>query len=225
MIMPIRTTPLVNGEIYHIVNRGVNHQPIFNNKWDYNRALELIWFYEFTKPPMRFSYYDRLPADEKNQVLRSLEISPKSVSLIAYCLMPNHFHFLLRQGGDHGISRFLANFQNSYTRYFNTKHSRSGHLFQGQFKAIRIDSDNQLLHTSRYIHLNPYTSYVVKTIDELKDYEWSSLKQYLEKKTDGLCETETVLGNFSSGAKYLEFVNDQKDYQRTLDQIKHMLLE
>lgn len=224
--MPLRTIPLVNGEIYHVLNRGVNHQPIFQDKRDYQRALEIFSFYQFIKPPVRFSFYNRLKNTEKENFWKELkQKNKKLVILLAFCFMPNHFHFLLRQVNENGISKFLANFQNSFSRYFNTRHSRMGHLFQGQFKAVRMTAEEQLLHTSRYIHLNPYTSYVVKTLEDLKTYPWSSFPEYLGNQKNHLYDTETILSYFPSKQKYFQFVFDQKDYQRTLEQIKHLLLE
>ena len=224
--MPLRVTPLVIGEIYHVLNRGVNHQPIFIDKWDYKRLLEIIFFYQFVKPPIRFSYYDRLPLGDKENLLREIQQKyPKLVNVFAFCFMPNHFHLLLKQVSENGISKFLANFQNSFTRYVNVRHERSGHLFQGQFKAVRITTGEQFLHTSRYIHLNPYTSYVVKTVEELIRYPWSSLPEYVKAKREYFCETENILASFRSRKKYLQFILDQKDYQKKLDHIKHLLLE
>jgi putative transposase len=77
--------------------------------------------------------------------------TPHRVTVIAYCLMPNHFHLVLRQNEDGGISQYLADFQNSYTKYFDLKHRRSGAIFNRQFKAVLIESENQLLHLTRYI--------------------------------------------------------------------------
>lgn len=224
--MPIRTTPLVTGEIYHVVNRGVNHQPIFKDKRDYRRALELLTFYQFVKPPIRFSFYNRLTSQLKENLTEALnKKNQKLVTFVAFCFMPNHFHFLVRQEAENGVSKFLANFQNSFTRYFNVRHHRIGHLFQGQFRTVRIGAENQLLHTSRYIHLNPYTSYVVRKVDELESYPWSSFQQYVENNNNGICELTTILQSFSTPNAYPKFVIDQKDYQRTLDQIKHLVLE
>lgn len=223
--MPSRKVPLVTGEIYHVLNRGVNNQPIFKDKRDFQRALEIFSFYQFIRPPIRFSFYERLAHSEKESFLKELDKSPKLVIPLAFCFMPNHFHFLVRQNQETGISKLLANFQNSYTKYFNTRHKRIGHLFQGQFRAVRIETEEQLLHTSRYIHLNPYTSYVVRTVGDLITYPWFSLIEYIENKTESICNTETVLSCFPSKKKYLQFVLDQKDYQRKLEQIKHLVLE
>lgn len=97
--------------------------------------------------------------------------------------MPNHFHLLLKQTKENGISKLVANFQNSYTRYFNLKNERVGPLFQGVFKALRVKTDEQLIHVSRYIHLNPYSSSVIKSFEELKRYPWSSVEEYLHPQT------------------------------------------
>lgn len=223
--MPIRRTILANGEIYHVFNRGVNHQPIFLDKRDYPRSLEILSFYRFAKPPLRFSFFNRLPMEKKSVFWENLKKNQKLATLFCFCLMPNHFHFLLRQEEENGISKFLANFQNSYSKYINTRHKRSGHLLQGQFKAVRIETDSQFLHTSRYIHLNPYTSYLVETVDQLKEYLWSSLPQYINNDENGICEIRDILSNFSTSEQYLQFVLDRKDYQRTLKDIEHLILE
>ena len=224
--MPLRKTVFATGETYHVFNRGVNHQPIFIDKRDYPRALEIMSFYRFSKPPLRFSFYNRLPLEEKASFWKELEKKNEKIVIpLCFCLMPNHFHFLLRQEKENGISKFLANFQNSFTRYINTRHTRSGHLLQGQFKAVRIETESQFLHTSRYIHLNPYTSYVVKTVDQLKKYPWSSLPQYINNDKDGLCNIDDIASNFSTNQQHLQFILDRKDYQRSLKEIEHLILE
>lgn len=139
--------------------------------------------------------------------------------------MPNHFHFLLKQVEEEGTSKFMSNFTNSYTRYFNVKNKRNGPLFQGKFKAIRIETDEQLLHLSRYIHLNPYSSYVVKTLKDLEKYPSSSFPEYLGKSQTSLCSKEIILGQFKNLNLYKKFVFDQADYQRRLEKIKHLILE
>ena len=137
--------------------------------------------------------------------------------------MPNHFHLLLKQHMDGGVSKFLALFQNSITKYINTKGKKDGHVFKGQFKAVRIEDDNQFLHVQRYIHLNPYTSYVVSTLEDLYKYPFSSLPEFLENKT-GICN-KGVLKSFTGKFTYKNFLMNQADYQRKLGSIKHLLLE
>src|SRR3989344_7879200 len=122
--MPGRILPLVNSEVYHVFNRGIDRRPTFITKAEYQRAIKSISFYRFAKPPLRLSKLLLLENKRQVEILESLEKSEKLVEIISYCLMPNHFHFLLKQTQENGISKFLGNFQNSYTRYFNTRNKR-----------------------------------------------------------------------------------------------------
>ncbi len=222
--MPTRKMPLVTDEIYHVFNRGINRQPTFNSKREYERAMLALSFYQVAKPPIRLSKFLVQNPDVQESLLKSMAELSKLVDVISFCLMPNHFHFLLKQKQDKGISNFLGNFQNSYTRYFNTKNKRDGSIFLTQFKAVRIVTDEQLIHVSRYIHLNPYTGFVVKTLSELENYEWSSLKDYLKADFTSI-NPELVLGLFKDSNSYKQFVFDQADYQRELKLIEHLTLE
>lgn len=224
--MPGREIPLVNNEIYHVLNRGISSQPIFLTKRDYNRALQTILYYQNQQRPLKYSRFLSLSNKQRSLILGKLKRERLFlVEIIAFCLMPNHFHLLLKQVVDGGISKFIGNLTNSYTRYFNTKHKREGALFKGKFKAVRIESDEQLLHVSRYIHLNPYSSYVIKTLEELKNYPYSSLPEYLQKSPNGFCQKEIILEQFKNINSYKNFVFDQANYQRGLENIKHLILE
>lgn len=221
--MPYRKTPLITDEIYHVFNRSVAGQTIFLQQNDYKRVLESIEFYMFKDTPLSFSHYRRLNSEERLKVMESLK--EKQITILAYCLMPNHFHFLLKQKQDNGIKNFIRNLQNSYAKYFNTKTDRNGALFQSMFKAVRIEDDEQLIHVARYIHLNPSTAYIIKNSNELENYPWSSYPQYLNLQTTGITETEEILGYFKSWKELKEFTLNQADYQRQLANIKHLILE
>lgn len=223
--MSYRRTPIVTGEIYHTFNRSIARQPIFLNIRSYSRALALINFYSYIQPRLRFSHYNRLPLKGKADFLDDLKINGrKQIQLFAFCLMPNHVHFLIRQLEENGISRFMSNFQNSYAKYLNIKTDRTGGLFQSMFKAVRIESDEQLIHTCRYIHLNPLTSYVIKDIINLENYPWSSYSEYFKESSD-LVDTSLISEFFPSKKMFKKFTSDQVDYQRQLDKIKHLILE
>lgn len=181
-------------------------------------------FYRFASLPIKLSQFLVLGNNRRQEIFNQIDKGDTLVDIICYCLMPNHFHFLLQQKQENGISKFLSNFQNSYTRYFNTKRERTGPLFLDQFKAVRVETDEQLLHLSRYIHLNPYTSYVVKNITQLESYQWSSLTDYLEGK-DELCAKEIVLDFFKKPEDYKKFIFDQADYQRDLKLIEHLTFD
>ena len=142
-----RKIVFANNQFYHLFNRGVERRPVFTNKREFLRAVDLVNFYRFNKPPLRYSKYLVLGEDLRQNFLAGLK--EKAVEIIAFCLMSNHFHFLVRQVQDSGTSKFMANFMNSYTKYFNANYQRVGPLFQGAFKAVHIESDEQLLHLSR----------------------------------------------------------------------------
>lgn len=213
--MPGRLTPLINGEFYHIFNRGSEKRDIFIQPRDYFRFLQTTRFYQVQNPRVKFSNFAKYK-------LKSLETSDvtKIVEIICYCLMPNHFHFLLRQTKEKGISIFLSQISNSYTKYFNTKYKRIGPLLQGAFKSVRVEDEKQLLHVSRYIHLNPVVSGLVNS---LYDYKWSSYSEYVGQ--DFLCSTNEILDFFSPKHRYKQFLEDQIDYGISLEQIKHQIIE
>lgn len=222
--MPLRITPLVNGEYYHVYNRGVALQPTYSSKKDYDRFIFSISYYRFSNIPFRLSRLLQISEDERKSIIAGLKAeNNRTVDLIAFCLMPNHFHILLQQKSEGGISKFMKQVTDSYTRYFNTKHDRVGPLFQGAFKAVRVEDDEQLVHLSRYIHLNPLVSYVVREVD-FTDYFWSSLRDYISSDSQ-LVSPEIVLNNFKSPQDYLKFVMDQVDYGKELEKIKHLILE
>lgn len=223
--MPIRKIPLRSNYIYHILSRGVNRMPIFIDKRDYQRFMSLLDYCRFADYPVKFSLFKSLPLKKRHQIKRSLK--EKFVSFISYCLMPNHFHFVLRQEKDDGIVSFINRLLTSYTKFFNTKHERSGPLFESRFRAILVETEEQLFHLVRYVHLNPYSSVVVKTLNELLVYSWSSLEEYLKPKTElEICnQKEIILSQFTSKESFKSFTLDQAEYQKRLEEIKYLLGE
>ena len=134
----------VKGEYYHIYNRGHNKMPIFidNNDYDFFMLRLRQNLGEVFIHPSRNSY-----------VIKTLP--PGSFTLECYCLMPNHFHFLLQQKGDISLSKLMGKVCTSYSKYFNKKYAKVGSLFQDEFKAVRIVSHEQLMRVIEYIHHNP----------------------------------------------------------------------
>lgn len=211
--MPARTIPLANGEYYHIINRGVARMPIFLNRRDFKRFIETFTYYINGKVPVRYSLSSKeVVLDPENQI----------VEIVSYSLMPNHFHFLLRQIEDNGILNFVRKATNSYAKYFNIKRKRKGPLFEGTFKAVRVETNEQLLHLSRYIHLNPLVGYVTH---DLNSYKWSSYPEYLGHSELQICSRDIIIDQFQSSKDYEKFVLDQEDYGKKLEAIKHQLLE
>lgn len=214
--MARRKTILANNETYHVFNRSSHDIPIFKRRRESQIFIEALHFYLQETPPTRFSIY-RTSRDRY-----SINLENKLVNIINYCLMPNHFHLTLRQKKDDGIRKFVQRVSNSFAHYYNVKHKSRGPVFEGNFKAVRISSNEQLIHLSRYIHLNPVTSYLVKNP---KDYPYSSYKTYLKKEESNFVEPSLVISQFSSLKDYERFTLSQKNYQRKLNRIKHLLFE
>lgn len=217
-----RKLVFANDQIYHVFNRGVERRPTFTNKRELQRALDTLKYYQYSKLPFKLSRFLLLEENKKQEVLFSLK--DKQIEILAYCLMPNHFHFLLKQNQENGISNFVSNFTNSYTKFFNTRNERIGPLFQGRFKAVIVESDEQLIHLSRYIHLNPVTAFLMKP-ENLADYSWSSFPEFINLSSENITNKNIILEFFPSVSKYKQFVIDQVDYAKQLEVIKHLVFE
>lgn len=224
--MPGRKNPLVTDNYYHVFNRGVAKLPLFTEKNEYKRAIELIDYYQFSNVTIKYSDLISLPFKEQQAILQKIKQQNKLfVKILTFTLMTNHFHFTLVQMVDRGIAKFIANFSNSYCKYFNIKHDRVGPLFQGRFRAKHIKSEEQLIHLSRYHHLNPYTDGAVTSHAELLSYSYSSLPDYIGTKVNDFVDTELILSYFKRKSLYKKFVLAHADYQRKLGRIKHLLME
>lgn len=154
------------GGYFHVYNRGNRKQDIFLEDVDYIGYLARLREYK----------------------------DKRKISIICYCLMPNHFHLLLRQDSEIPIFSFLQSLHTSYSMYFNNKYDKVGHLFQGAFKQKEIDKDEYLLHLSSYIHLNPLSAGLVS---KLEDYQWSSYPDYIGAREGTLCDKEVIMGDNS----------------------------
>ena len=162
--MPRRKVLLRAGECYHVYNRGNNHQPIFFDQANYLFFL---------------------------QRLRDF-VTKEAADIVAYCLMPNHYHLLVRLNTDQ-FSNAMQSFGQSYTNAINNRYERVGSLFQGRFQAIHVDRDEYLLHLSRYIHLNPVPSLVRRP----EDWEFSSYRDYIGLRQGTLPRCEFILRQFA----------------------------
>lgn len=220
-----RNVVFADGEIYHLYNRGVDRRTVFTKKREYQRAVDILAYYRFTNLPMRYSQLLSLPQIAQEATWQRIRKNPTfEVQILAYCLMPNHFHLVLKQTQEGGISRFMANISNSYTKYFNTKYRRVGSLFQGPFKAVYVETEEQLLHLTRYVHLNPVTAKHIE-IDHLESYPWSSFPEYMGNTQTKICNTAWIRSHFSTSEKYRTFVSDQAEYAQMLGRIKYIAID
>lgn len=205
--------------VYHVLTKSIAGYKIFNDDEDFERILDVIEYYACSSPPCKFSLYIKLKNENK---LDMISFSPgnKFVKIIAYCIMPTHIHLIVVPQKDNILSRYMNIVLRSYTGYFNNKYKRKGPLWESRFKVVTVHNDEQLLHLTRYIHLNPVTAYLV---DKPEDWKFSSYNEYIEKGARTICQFPDYLRIIPS--LYMEFVNERIEYQRTLAKIKSLILE
>lgn len=188
---------------YHIYNRGVEKRRIFIDTDDYRFFISLL--------------QRHLGASSVDDTRGKDYIKFENLSLLAYCLMPNHFHLMIYQGNEpQEFSKLLRSISTAYTMYFNKKYDRVGHLFQDRFKASRIHDDGYYLHITRYIHLNPRNPF---------EYEWSSLPNYLGQRSDDWLDQGRVMGAFTNRQEYRDFVSDYAGHSEMIKACKRNLAD
>lgn len=182
---------------YHIYNRGVNKNPVFLDNQDYEVFLGLLKRY----------------LDDKTEFKKNRTPHPNfynEIDLVSFCLMRNHFHlFIYQKENPLAIINFMRSLTTAYGMYFNKKYNRVGPVFQQRYRAVRMKSDSQLLHITRYIHLNP---------KEFKTYPWSSYKYFTGKAHAAWVKPQGILEMFQDN--YEKFVEDYIPTKEDLDELK-----
>lgn len=196
----MKKVPFVNDEYYHIYNRGTDKREIISDGRDLKRFFQAMDEFNVLEPIG--SIYENSFLDKNLKLKRKQQ---KLVEIIAYCVIFNHYHFILKQLADDGISKFIQRFANGYTKYYNNKHQRNGVLFQGTFKAIHIDSNEYLLHLSAYVNLN---NKVHKLGSEMSKLSKSSWGEYIGESLENFCEKSVILEQFKNTREYKEFTED-----------------
>lgn len=193
------TVGFFNDEYYHIYNRGTDKRKIFLDVPDYLRFFKSLEEFNALDPKWK-------------QISFRGETSDKSpiVDIVAYCLNPNHFHLILKQKADRGITEFMRRLGTGHTMYFNKRYERSGVLFQGKFKAVPIDSNDQLLYVSAYVNCNSE----IHDISPSDSYRWCSFKEYYEGKKGIATGKEIILGQFKKASEYRDYAIGQVPYMR-----------
>lgn len=192
------------GELYHLYNRGVAKMDIFREEADYEYLIEL--FKKYLSPEKR----------AKDSNYRTLPNYADSLELVAYCLMPNHYHLLVYLKEEAGIERLMRSVMTAYSMYFNKKYKRVGGLFESRFLASRISSEAYWQHISRYIHLNP----IDLQVDYLT-YPHSSVEYYTcDKRADWLHPERACS---KGGREYVRFLREYESVHSMYAQIKHEL--
>lgn len=190
---------------YHIYNRGLNRGDIFQDAEDYHYYE---WLLDRTLSPKQ-------QLDSRGRPFTWLR---DQVALNAYCLMPNHFHLLTYQTSERAISKLMQTLGTAYTTYANKKYTRRGPLFENLYRAVLITHDEQLMHITRYIHLNHW---------EYKTWPHSSYHDYIAKPGEArpLLDTSPILELFEGQSKYKVFVQDYEALQREHEILKKQLAD
>lgn len=194
--MPYRNTVFLKDGLYHLFNRGNQKSTIFFNARDYQRFLDKTAQYK----------------------------SKHDIEIICYCLVPNHFHFLVRSKNTTGVQDFMKSLLSSHSHYLSIKHQLQGHLFQGPFRAKLIDAEGYLVHLSRYIHLQPVKDIItspryimrgdqkylsMELLKILREYPWGSYREYMDPNIKGVCCKNYLMGMFKGVRDYRRFVESK----------------
>ena len=193
------------GEFFHVYNRGVGKMDIFKDEADMSVFMNRLYENLFPEKQKR-----ETEIGKKKKYERKL-LPPNSFDLISYCLMPNHFHLLIKQLTDLPISQLMLKVCTGYSMYFNKKYDRVGSLFQDVFKTVAIETNEQLLWVSLYIHENPIKSGLVKKLEE---YRWSSFLDYIGINK-GICNKDVILGQYKDPTSYLQYFRDPQLHEDT----------
>lgn len=209
----MRKTKFVVGEYYHIYNRGTDKRNVFTDEKDLLRFWESLFDFNQTEPiGSMYEYSFEKKISGVNKKIKPL------VQFVAYCLNPNHYHFLITPLQDRGVEKFMQRLGNGYTKYFNNRHKRDGVLFQGKFKSKHIDSNEYLLHLSVYINGNAQLGHPMSKLSI------SSLAEFLDKRSEKkLCNTDIILGQFRDIKEYKDFVvTTLKDIELRKEMLKEL---
>lgn len=215
--MGYRYDDLAPGEIYHLYTRGVEQRNLFLDNNDYQRFTALLLH---CLPKEKITSYSMNERAGRTPYLT--KEGAGLVDLLCYCLMTNHVHLLIRENVEGGTSLYMRRVLTSYACYFNRQQRRSGSLFVHPFKAVLINGDDQLMHVSRYIHLNPFVAHLSKNIFS---YRWSSLQDYVEPRASKATCHQSVIKAIMAPNTYKEFVQKEADYAQSLADLKHLLVD
>jgi putative transposase len=216
-----RKIPLVKGQVYYIYNKSIARFTIFKSPKDYKRMVDILGYYRAKNPPVKFSrFLQNKTQGSQEKHLPTVQEENKIVKIVAFCIMPTHIHLILQQIEENGISTYIRKVLDSYSKFFNIKYNRNGPLWVKRFSNAFLKKNEQILHLTRYIHLNPTTDYLVK---KPEDWKFSSYGEYIKEKAEKICEFKDLLD--INPSEYKLFVEQRINFQRESSQIKHLLLD
>jgi len=223
------------GGIFHVLNRGVDGRNIFLDEKDYFRFVHNLFEFNDLNPALNTKYYFNQSKDFGNpyNIRKSRKLI---VEILAFCLMPNHFHLLLKQRGEGNIIKFMQKLGAGYANYFNQKYKRSGALFQGRYKLLLLNSESHFVHLPYYIHFNPLDLTMPewrkgeiqnyqKAVEVLNSFRWSSHLDYIGKNNfPSVTQREFLLKIFGGAENYKDNVKNWLK-EMEIEKIKKIILE
>lgn len=219
------TTP---GEYYHIFNRGINKNDIFYNDLDRLRFLFLITHLQSAVSFKNISREIKLLVQSRalhscvdKEIIAEI-CKERFIELVAFALMPNHFHLLIREVQENGIPQYMHKILTAYSKYINIKHEKDGHVLQGPYRIVHVDNNEQLTYLSAYIHRNPRDLTAWKNKEAM--YPWSSYQDYVgANRWHELLSTTYIQEQFENISEYQQFVETSGAKEREL--LEDMLLD
>ena len=224
------------GTICHVMNRGVDKRKIFMQQEDYFRFIHDLFEFNDTAPVNNLTYF--FAKNHKDIARPYIERGKREllVEILAFCLMPNHYHLLIKPRFDDGVTKFMKNLDMGYAKYFNAKYDRSGALFQGRYKSVAVTNESHFIYLPYYIHLNPLDLItpewrdgrlhnIKKALQFLKTYRWSSHLDYTGQKNFPSITNRGFLLEFFGGTSQYARNLEQWLYDLNLETIRHIILE
>lgn len=220
----IRDVPLQGGEVYHIFNRGAHKQIVFQETRDYERFILLLYVANNSERLHLGNLLREYPGPSWIKILTELHPDKSLVDLLAYSLMPNHFHLVLRQKSENGISVFMKKVATAYAMYFNTRYEHGGVLFQGRFKSRHVDTEPYFRYIFAYVHLNPLSLFepgweevgvqdLQKAREYVNTYPYSSFCDFV-----GNSRPQRALLSLEAAPEFLKSQNDLEELLSALAQ-------
>jgi len=229
---------IIAGNIYHVINRGVDQRKIFLSEEDYFRFIHDLFEFNDLNSANNTNYFFLRKKNSIDIGCRYIERRPRKllVEILAFSLMPNHYHLLLKTRFDDGIANFMKKINMGYAKYFNQKYKRAGALFAGKYKAVLIKRDEHFIHIPYYIHLNPLDlefpewrkrkiKDYKKAIKFLENYRWSSFQDYIGKTNFPSITQRDFLLNFFEGTKQYKKDTIKWLKEIELEEIRDFVLE
>lgn len=240
--MPSKHPQFINGEVYHIVNRAIEGRNLFQQISDYFRFIFCL--YELNDKNL-IKMRDRIEERKERKYTGRTRANSREplVEIIAFCLMPNHYHLIVRQLIDNGISLFIQKLGDSYVGYFNEKYNRKGRgsIFQGGYKAVHIKTNDQLINTICYVFTNPVellekawkekgVKNSEKAIKHVESYQWSSYLDCIGKVNfPSVTKRKFIFEVFGDSSNLKKFVRgwilNKAEFNKGLEKIKDLILE